>query len=270
MESLQIKLFERFELQYGDFTLTGLGSNKAQELFCYLLLHRNRSFLRENLAEFLWGKDSGIHNKKNMRQAVWEIQSALKPHANEQDLRLLLASTDRVQIAPELSYELDAARLECAFNTIHTIPAADLTEKHIEAIRKVEAIYRGDLLEGCYWDWCTEKREHYKEMYLTALEKMMIHAELNGQYEIGIAYGNRILNHDRLIESAHQHLMRLYYLAGYRIKAIRQYERCVAILQQELGVQPSQETIWLSEQIKADTLSYDGLFPNSKKAAFVM
>jgi DNA-binding SARP family transcriptional activator len=129
-----------------------------------------------------------------------------------------------------------------------------LTGKHIDALHKAEALYRGDLLEGWYWDWCAVERERLKDMYVTILEKLMVHCEINCQYELGLAYCMRILGCDHALESAHQQLMRLYYLAGQRVKALRQFERCTSILSQELGVHPSQQTLRLYEQIKADRL----------------
>ena len=49
-------------------------------------------------------------------------------------------------------------------------------------------------------------------------------------------------------------LMRLYYLLGDRAEALRQYERCAAALDEELGVNPSKSTLTLYRQIQADQL----------------
>ena len=48
--------------------------------------------------------------------------------------------------------------------------------------------------------------------------------------------------------------MRLHHLAGNRSAALRQYERCVAFLRQELDVDPSAQTVALYEQIRSDRL----------------
>jgi DNA-binding SARP family transcriptional activator len=48
--------------------------------------------------------------------------------------------------------------------------------------------------------------------------------------------------------------MRLFFLDGNRSGALRQYERCVAALDEELGVQPSQQTQALHCAIQADRL----------------
>ncbi len=254
MNPLQIKLFGKFELKYTDLISVDFGTSKAQELFCYILLHRARSYPREVLAELLWGEDVGGQSRKFLRQTLWEVQSTLKAQAGIDDLRVLSVSSNWVQLNPNLSFELDVADFEHNLDFVQGVPIVELTGQHIDKLQKAEALYRGDLLEGWYWDWCAIERERFKDMYLTILDKLMVYFELHHQYEAGIAYGVRILNCDRALESAHQHLMRLYYLAGYRVKALRQFERCASILCEELDVDPSQQTRCLYEQIKADQL----------------
>jgi DNA-binding SARP family transcriptional activator len=88
----------------------------------------------------------------------------------------------------------------------------------------------------------------------------MAYCEAHQQYEAGTEYGAKILRYDRARECTHWRLMRLHYLAGDRAGALRQYERCVAALDQELGVKPSQRTAALCEQIRADMV-VDLAFP---------
>jgi DNA-binding SARP family transcriptional activator len=252
MNLLQIKFFGKFELKYAGLTLGTFGSSKAQELFCYILLHHNRAYLRESLAERLWGKNPSIESRKFMRQTVWEIQSMLKAQDGTADLHPFTVSSNWIQLNCDLSYELDVAEFENSFKEAQGIPIPKLSGEQIGALQKAEALYRGDLLEGRYWDWCVAERERYKDMYVMILEKLTLYSEFTYQYEAGLAYGTRILDCDRTLESAHQHIMRLYYLAGYRVKALRQFERCAEILGREFGVNPSQQTLRLYEQIKAD------------------
>ena len=49
---------------------------------------------------------------------------------------------------------------------------------------------------------------------------------------------------------AHRHLMQLYSWNGQRSEALRQYQECVRILEQELGVPPMEETTRLYEHIR--------------------
>jgi hypothetical protein len=116
------------------------------------------------------------------------------------------------------------------------------------------ALYRGDLLEGQYQDWCLYERERLQQMYLTLLDKLMGYHTARQAYELALAFGTRILRYDRAHERTHRQLMRLHYLAGDRAAALRQYARCRAALAQELGVLPARTTLALYEQIRADQL----------------
>src|SRR5262249_37386100 len=87
------------------------------------------------------------------------------------------------------------------------------------------------------------------------LDKFVAYCEVHSEYEKGMDYGARILRCDRAHEIAHQHLMRILYLAGDRAGALRQYERCAAALKEELSVQPSDRTRELYRQIREDRLA---------------
>jgi DNA-binding SARP family transcriptional activator len=82
----------------------------------------------------------------------------------------------------------------------------------------------------------------------------MGYCEAQQSYTKGVAYGQGILRYDQARECTHQHLMRLYYRAGDRTGALRQYDRCVTALTREFNLQPSRETVALYEQIRADRL----------------
>ena len=101
-------------------------------------------------------------------------------------------------------------------------------------------------------------------MYLAMLDKLMGYYEAHKQYETGILHGLRILSFDRAREHTHQHLMRLQYLAGNRTAALRQFERCSAALDEELGVKPAKFTLALYEQIRADEFHALDLSPSTQ------
>src|SRR5688572_12678309 len=58
MGALRVMLFRRFHAEVDDQPLVGFEARKMQELFCYLLLHRDHPHSREVLAELLWNDNS--------------------------------------------------------------------------------------------------------------------------------------------------------------------------------------------------------------------
>lgn len=89
-------------------------------------------------------------------------------------------------------------------------------------------------------------------MYLAMLNKLMAFMESCQEYETALLFGQRILQCDRAHERTHWRMMRLHYMAGDRTAALRQYERCVTALWEELGVEPAKWTSALYEQIRSD------------------
>ena len=267
MSVLRIRLFGGLDARCGGQVLTGFSARRMQELFCYLLLYRDRSHPREPLASLLWGDCPTAQSKKHLRQALWQLQAALDAQAEALNDRALLVELDWIQINPELDLWLDVAVFEQAFDLVQEVPGKRLDDGMAQALQSAASLYRGDLLEGWYQDWCLYERERIQNMYLSMLGKLMSYCEARHHFETGLAYGTRILHFDRAHERTHRRMMRLHHLAGNRTAALRQYERCISALEEELDVRPSDLTTALNEQIRAGYLSQPITAPQEDNAA---
>ncbi|HWZ19878.1 MAG TPA: BTAD domain-containing putative transcriptional regulator [Ktedonobacteraceae bacterium] len=254
MSILRIHLFGKFCVRRNEIILDGFDARKIQELFCYLLLHRDHSLPRETLASILWPETTTTQSKKNLRQALWQLQSALGSQNESTNHRLLLVDPDWVQLNSEADLWLDVAEFEQVFNLVQKTPGQEIDGSTAQLLQDTVQLYQGPLLEGWYQDWCLLERERLQSMYLAMLDKLMGFTEMHYDYETGLLYGMRIMCYDRARERTHRRMMRLYYLLGDRAEALRQYERCAAALDEELGISPSKSTQALYKQIQADQL----------------
>ena len=252
MATLNVCLFGRLSLRHNGQVLTGFEARKTQELLCYLLLHRNQSHHREALAATLWSETCADRSKKNLRQVLWQLQSALDRQCESSSRSLLRVDADWVDLNSQADLWLDVAVFEQAFTPVRDVQGRDLDSQRAEVLKSAARLYHGDLLEGLYEDWCLQERERLQNMYLTILDKLMGYCEAHSEYESGIVHGTRVLAFDRAREHTHRQLMRLQYLAGNRTAALRQYERCIAALDAELAVKPANATVALYEQIRDD------------------
>ena len=248
MNDLSIQLFGQFTIQVDGHRVNNVDSRIIQELLAYLLVYRDRPHRRESLAELLWQASSTSKSKKYLRQALWQMQQLL-PIA-----RLIDAEPDWIRISPGAPYWLDVAEFERAFSQAEGVSGQQLSEAVATKLDRAVALYRGDLLEGWYADWCLFERERLQNMWLAMLDKLMSYCEATRQYEAGLAYGMRVLRADRAREQTHRRLMRMAYLTGDRTGALRQYDRCVTELEEELDVQPSRRTEELHQQILHDEI----------------
>jgi DNA-binding SARP family transcriptional activator len=208
----------------------------------------------------LWSQRAPAQSKKYLRQTLWQVHSALAAHGQDgEDASLLLVDDEWIRCNPSCDLWLDVAVFEGAYDQAQGIAGSDLDETRSDGLRAAVQLYSGDLLQGCYEDWCLFERERLQNMYLGMLDKLVVFCEVNGEYEAGLAFGSRALRVDRARERTHRQMMRLYCLSRNRSDALRQYERCVEALREELGVQPARRTTELYERIRADHL--DDLVP---------
>lgn len=255
MSKLYIRLFGKLTIAARPQPATILEGAKVQELFSYLLLYRDRPHAREALATLLWCDASATQSKSYLRKTLWQLQSELERFVVEADLPYLLqVDGEWVQLNTNRLAWLDVAQFEHAFEQVRDTPGQTWDEQTARCVATAVSLYRSDLLEGCYQEWCLFERERLQRIYLILLEKLMHYCEAQGQYETGIGYGSRVLRLDLARENTHRSLMRLHYLAGNRSEALRQYNRCVAILRDELGVAPGRRTKALYEQLVAEEL----------------
>ncbi len=252
MSTLNVSLFGKLEVRHGQDRLITLDTHNAQKLFCYLLLFRDRPHTRESLANVLWGDQSAAHSKNYLRKALWQLQATLDEQAYAAKGQLLLLDGDWVQLHPQADLWLDVAVFERAAAVAHGTPGRNLPAELVQTLRAAAALYRGELLDGWYHDWCLYERERFQYKYLTILDKLMDYHEAMYQFDDALLYGESILRYDRARERTHRHLMRLHYWAGDRTAALRQYERCAVALREELSVAPAERTAQLRALIIAD------------------
>ena len=263
MTRLKIRLFGQVSVQRDGKSLSGL-STKTLELLCYLLLHRERGHTREALAGLFWPDAPDSLSKKYLRQAIWRLGAALaipSGQAQAESGQLLIVHPDWIRVNTDAEWWLDVAVFERAYDLHRDIPGENLTDAQAQALEAAALLYRGDLIETWYQDWCVYERDRLRLTYLAMLDQLMSHCEARGHYAKGIAFGQTVLRHDSARESTHRQLMRLYYRAGDRTTALRQYDRCVAALAKHFSLAPSRETIDLYHQVRSDRLE------NSARAA---
>ena len=118
-------------------------------------------------------------------------------------------------------------------------------------------MYRADFLAGFtladaveFDAWQTFQTESLRLELAAALEKLAQGLAGRRQWEAALGHARRWLALDPLHEPAHRLLIQLHAWAGERGAAVRQYQECVKVLQEELGIEPEPETTALFEAIR--------------------
>lgn len=233
MPTLHIRLLGEFSLIHGSEAVRSVSTLRLQSLLAHLVLHRRAPESRRHLAFTLWTDSSESQARTNLRRELHHLRQAL-PEAD----RFLAVEMQSIQWRPDASFTLDVADFEQAVTTANQAETAANELKRRAALEQAVALYKGDLLPGCYDEWLLTERERLRQAYLQALEQLIPLLQKHRDYRSAIGYAQQLLREDPLAEEACLFLIQLYTLTGDRSKALRVYHTCVSTMQRELGVEP--------------------------------
>jgi DNA-binding SARP family transcriptional activator len=223
---LEVRLFGPFELR-SDGTPVTLTSSRAQSLLAYLALRPGTPQRRDKVAFLLWPDSTDGQARTNLRHVLHTLRGAI----------------------PDAQGHLEATAQTLSLHDV-TADVTAFDEALAEgALRRAADLYAGDLLDGWYDDWLAADREAYRRRMTAALAQLVPLLEAGGDLDAAVAYAERAVALDRVAEAPYRSLMRLHDAQGDRARAVRVYHQCVATLEDELGVQPSEETRALYEAL---------------------
>ena len=242
MARLKLAFLDTFRVTLDSQPVTRFRSHRSKGLLVYLALQSDRPFPREVLATLFWPEETESAARNNLRQAVYQLRKVLGDLEHPEE-PFLLATRQTVQFNSDSDFYLDVN---------HFWQSIERGEPETAV-----AIYHGDLLPGFtldslqFEDWLRHVREQLHQAALKAMSEVA-----QGYLQAGRLAKAQAAAHQQLLlepwrESAHRQLMQAYAQAGDRGNALAQFETCRAVLWDELGVEPAQETAALYESIKS-------------------
>ncbi|MEZ4713100.1 MAG: AAA family ATPase [Caldilineaceae bacterium] len=214
---------------------------KMQALLAYLAVTRQPQ-PRDHLLALLWAESGEEAARKNMRNRLWQTRQLLGEET-------ITSQGNSLLLAPDV--RTDVAHFETGLPPqLH----ADVPDPAV--LSELLQLWRGPLLEGVtlaeapeFELWLTTERERLAQLYTQGLDALINHWRQQGDWAQIIALAQRGLQHDPLYEPFHQALMRAYTHRGERTSALRQFDRLQTLLDHELGVAPSADTMALRASI---------------------
>lgn len=253
LSKIRVRLLGGFEVWKGDRQVTGFESQKVRALLAYLVFHRRRTFSRDHLAGLLWPERGPEAARHALRQAVYNLRSKLTAGG---DASLVSSGGLEIGLSPNADFWLDVEAFEEALRRGTEREAVD---PHL--LTAAAQLYRGELLAGffvkdspAFEDWMLTQQVRLRDAAVEVLRKLIDSYRRRGEYRFGVHYARRLVAVEPLSEEAHRELMRLLGLSGQRNRALAHYEELLNLLQQELGVEPLEETRALYESILAEAM----------------
>lgn len=253
---LRINLFGSVGVFRSGHRLPDFPTHKSRALFCFLVLNRSRVHPRDVLMGILWGDKPDDVARKNLRTDIWRIRRILEPRGVARGT-YLVAEKDSVGFNSSTNYWLDVEDFERRIERYENRAATDLTRADSDQLRNAVGLYRGDLLEGLYDEWCVVEQERLRAKLLMTLEKLMRFHAARREWSSALVYGHRVLQNDPLREHIHRDVMRYHYLQGNRPAALTQYRACERLLKKELGIGPMRETQQLRDAIAEERVAVE-------------
>jgi ATP/maltotriose-dependent transcriptional regulator MalT/DNA-binding SARP family transcriptional activator len=207
---------------------------RAMEL-CFYLLNCGRPMRKEAIITALW-PEVDEQTTRTFYSTVYYLRQALG------DESVIAAKGGSYALTLEAVYRddiwYDVAAFEAHLATGRKARAEENDEQAKAAYLAMVNLYRGEYVQSFYSDWCTARRDELRSAYLEAHQQLALIAWRAEDLDESILHWQQMLALDNWLEEAHYGLMRCYARQGKRGLALRQYQRCKEILQQEFAAVP--------------------------------
>ena len=256
MVGLEISLLGSLQVLQDGWPDSDLGYDKVRALLAYLAAESDRPQRRETLAALFWPDLADGDARHGLSQALMTLRhaigdaSAVPPY--------LIVTHGAIGFNRASNHWIDVRVFTSSMAACDRHSHRQLSSCTSCAGRLAEAtgLYSGDFLAGFspsigqeFEDWVRTQRERLAGMF-DALAHLGEYYERRGAHETALAVIERQLALDPLRESAHRQLMRVLWLNGERAAALAQFERCRQILEDELEVEPEEETTNLFHSLR--------------------
>lgn len=249
LPTLEVSNLGSFRLIRGGRELPACRSRKAIGLLRFLLSRYPAEAHKEELMALLWPDSQPREAAHSLHVAVNTLRAHIDP-AGESYIRF---SAGCYQI-DGTALVLDDSRLfveqcDLAERCLRTSDLAGAQRAYARAL----GIYGGDYyIANRDQGWELVEQEKLLVRYLNALWSYGTLLATLQQHHQAIDCFRRLTERDSYREDAHRALIRSYLAIGRRGDAIQQYQRCKALLAEDLGLPPMPETQAAYEAILAD------------------
>ncbi len=206
---------------------------------------------REALAALFWPELDQTRSLAALRRVLIDLKGLVPPES-------LTVTRLSIGLHPADNLRIDVRVFEDLIR--HT--REQTPTETISSLANAVNLYTADFMNGFTLDasagfdtWQLTVQESLRLKFAQALRQLVETYSSQADYKQAIPYAIRDLALDPLDEVRQRSLMLLYAQDGQISAALRQYQDCVRLLEDELGVEPMPETTDLYEQIRNKTIA---------------
>lgn len=192
--------------------MTRFRTQKTAALFAFLAYYRERTHLRETLADLLWPDARPEFGRNSLSVAFSSLRSQFEVPGEGP---LFIADRETIRLIPE-AVITDVTTFQNALD--QAARTAATTEK-ISLLCTAVGEYSGDLLPGFYEEWALREQDRLRESYFDALRRLITLLERSDGTEQATLYARRLADADPGDDAAQQTAARLHGLLQKRVIA---------------------------------------------------
>lgn len=215
-------------------------SNAAQGLFYYLLFKGPAS--REQISLVFWPDSSASRVRSNFHTTLYRTRRTLGEN-------VIVFENGMYALDPNLDLWCDAHEFEQLVRQARLLPIRDARTEDLW--RRAVALYRGDFLPSWDREWTDVYRTELMDMFLEALVRLGQCASARHDPREAIAVLRRALEIDPYREDVHRMIMTCYAELGEKNQVLNQLQKLEFLLEEELAISPSDETVALARALLA-------------------
>lgn len=216
-----------------------LAGRQGRLVFAYLVCARHRSVSREELAELLWGERLPSSWASSLSAVVSKLRRLLSEAGLDGASLASAFGSYRLHLPEDatVDWEAVAAAVERAEDGAQQgdVDAAVKAARFAQEIAR-----RGFLSDDCAWVDIQRARLH--DLNVRAVQAEAAAYLRGGNRGRAVVSAREALALDELREESYRLLMQAMAAAGERGEALRVWERCRTLLEEELGTDPAPET----------------------------
>ncbi|MDN4493822.1 BTAD domain-containing putative transcriptional regulator [Ureibacillus aquaedulcis] len=221
---------------------------KAKELFLVLYINRHRYVSKEEIMHTLWPNSDEQSMNRDFKVVYNACLKVIEPNRSPRDESAYIVrkqSMYRLHQSIAFSSDIDVFKVCAQRGLEEKNPKMGLEWLHLAA-----SLYKGDLLEDFQTaEWLTQQREELRRLYILVMERIAQNYTRLKEFQKTIEWAQKLLQLEETWEEGYRLIMLAYYYQDNRPQAVKWYEKCVKILEDELAIEPMETTEQIFEMI---------------------
>lgn len=215
-------------------------TQKAQEMFAFLVHHRNKRVTKEIILRTLWPELPVDKAVTQLHTSVYQVRKILKSRG----------SGIRVDYAYD-SYRLVMGNVQTDVDLFQQVAGRQevVTLREWESLDRALSLYRGDYLEEHDYFWAKPLAEELRLKFIKASLLSVEYERKTGKELRAIQRMEALILLEPFSEELCRMLIALYASSGNYASLVRYYEAFVLFLREELDTSPEDQTAQLYKNL---------------------